>query len=180
MPTTAATCRFASATYALPGPTITSTATDRISVPYASAAIACAPPMRYSSSTLGEGCGGEHRRRAIVPSGRGGVHKATAGTPATRAGMRRHQDRRRQRRPPAGHVAAGPIDRDDELPHVDAGARRGRVSVAALGLVPGDDLVAGELERGAERRVEAVERGVADSLAATARSSTVQPSKRSV
>ena len=45
IPTWPTTWRFASCTYGLPGPTITSTGrTD--SVPYASAAIACAPPMR--------------------------------------------------------------------------------------------------------------------------------------
>src|SRR4051812_6608945 len=43
-PTRPATSRLATATYTLPGPTITST--GRIdSVPYAMAAIACAPPM---------------------------------------------------------------------------------------------------------------------------------------
>ena len=44
MPTTPATWRLASVTYAFPGPTITSTR-GTVSVPYASAAIAWAPPI---------------------------------------------------------------------------------------------------------------------------------------
>ena len=74
---------MASCTYALPGPTITSTgATD--SVPQASAAIACAPPIRYTSVTPQStqaaritGCG--------RPPGPGGAQTAISSTPAARA-----------------------------------------------------------------------------------------------
>ena len=85
IPTIGAHLRFASATYALPGPTITSTA--RIdSVPYASAAIACAPPTRYSSSTPASAAAAR-TVSSTVPSARGGEHTTTSGTPATRAGI---------------------------------------------------------------------------------------------
>ena len=47
---TPATCSFASATYALPGPTMRSTR-GTVSVPYAIAAIAPAPPNANTRST---------------------------------------------------------------------------------------------------------------------------------
>ncbi len=50
MPTVPNTCRFASTTYALPGPTTTSTGRNA-PAPNAIAAIACAPPIAYTSST---------------------------------------------------------------------------------------------------------------------------------
>jgi len=45
MPTSAETSHFAAVVYALPGPTILSTASS-VFVPYASAATAAAPPAR--------------------------------------------------------------------------------------------------------------------------------------
>src|SRR3989442_15380672 len=68
-----------------PGPATTSTR-GMLAVPYASAAIACAPPNRYTESTpaiwaaarMGVG---------TVPSGRGGVASTTSVTFATRAGI---------------------------------------------------------------------------------------------
>ncbi len=74
---------MASCTYRLPGPTTTSTR-PTVSVPYASAAIACAPPIRYTRST-------PHNRhaprivRSISPSAPGGEHTTTSSTPAARA-----------------------------------------------------------------------------------------------
>ena len=76
-------CRFASVTYAFPGPTMTSTR-GTVSVPMASAATACAPPaskirvapaMRAAAATSGR----------MLPSCRGGVAMITSGTPASRA-----------------------------------------------------------------------------------------------
>src|SRR5215213_9552616 len=82
-PTWPTSWRFASCTNALPGPTITSTdCTD--SVPNASAAMAWAPPIRYTSVT-------SHRTHAAritgcaLPPGPGGAQTATSRTPATRA-----------------------------------------------------------------------------------------------
>ena len=120
MPTTARPLRFASATYALPGPTITSTG-GIDSVPYASAAIACAPPIRYSSSTSASAAAASTASSTRAVGAAAASTRTTSGTPATRAGTAVISTRRRERRPPAGHVAAGPVDRDDELAHVDAG-----------------------------------------------------------
>ena len=77
------TCRLASATYALPGPTMRSTGAI-VAVPYAMAATAWAPPTRYTSATPA-------RRAASSTSGfstppGAGTHIATRPTPATRAG----------------------------------------------------------------------------------------------
>src|SRR5579884_296850 len=78
------TCRFASVTHTLPGPTILSTRAI-VSVPYAAAAIACAPPTAYNSST-------SHSQQAnstagaIFPSRCGGVKTIVRETPATFAG----------------------------------------------------------------------------------------------
>jgi hypothetical protein len=83
MPTRPTTWRLASCTYGLPGPAITSTASTD-SVPYASAAIACAPPIRYTSVT-------SHNTQAAritgfaCPPGPGGAQTAISSTPAARA-----------------------------------------------------------------------------------------------
>ena len=83
IPTLAASWRLASCTYRLPGPTTTSTRST-VSVPYASAAIAWAPPILYTRST-------PHRRqvprivRSISPSAPGGEQTTTSSTPAARA-----------------------------------------------------------------------------------------------
>ena len=83
MRTSPESCRFASVTYALPGPTITSQR-GIAPAPIASAATACAPParrirvapaMRAAAATSG----------AMLPSRRGGVATMTSGTPASRA-----------------------------------------------------------------------------------------------
>ena len=67
-----------------PGPTMTSTGgTD--SVPYARAAIACAPPIAYTSSTPAAA----HAASVAgwtAPSDAGGTHTATDPTPAIFAG----------------------------------------------------------------------------------------------
>ena len=108
-----ATSRLASATYRLPGPTITST--GRIdSVPYASAAIACAPPTRYTSSTPASaaaasvGCG-------TRPSAAGRHAQHELGDARDLRGDRGHQHGRRVRGASAGHVEPGAVDRDREL-----------------------------------------------------------------
>ncbi len=85
MPTMPATSRFAAATYTLPGPTITSTG-RMVSVPYASAAIACAPPTRYTSSNPTSAAAASVGA-ATCPSGPAGTHSTTSGTPATCAGI---------------------------------------------------------------------------------------------
>ena len=77
MPTRPETCRLASCTQTLPGPTITSTGAT-VAVPYASAAIACAPPMRYTAST-------SQSEQAARISGCGGAATTTSSTPAVHA-----------------------------------------------------------------------------------------------
>ena len=116
--TRAATARLAAVTHALPAPKILSTAgTD--AVPYASAAMAWAPPafrmrstppMRAATST----------GAATDPSRPGGVARielADAGQ-ARRHGE--HEDAAGVRRPPAGDVAAGTLDGLPAPPRGDA------------------------------------------------------------
>src|SRR5262249_9487015 len=85
MPTMPATSRLASVTYTLPGPTTTSTGGIDF-VPYANAAIACAPPTRYTSSTP-TNAAAANVAAGTLPSGPGGTQRASSGTPATRAGI---------------------------------------------------------------------------------------------
>jgi hypothetical protein len=75
-----ATWAFAAATYALPGPTILSTR-GIDSVPYASAATACAPPIRNSPVTPASSAA-----NITVGSGRGQTAN-TSPTPAVTAGI---------------------------------------------------------------------------------------------
>src|SRR4051794_7893526 len=84
-PTTPATSRLARATYTLPGPTMTSTGRI-VSVPYAIAATAWAPPMASTVSTPAIAAAAR-TSSGTVPSRRGGTHSTTSGTPATRAGI---------------------------------------------------------------------------------------------
>ena len=84
MPTTPKSWRLASATQALPGPVITSTRAMRW-VPCASAAIACAPPMRQISSTPAR-CAAASTSGLVLPPGVG-VTTASRSTPATLAGI---------------------------------------------------------------------------------------------
>ncbi len=84
MPTIPATCRFASVTYALPGPTMRSTAGTE-SVPNVMR------PDRLRAARLGDERrarlpGGVQDGRGIDPSGCGGVHSTISRTPATTAG----------------------------------------------------------------------------------------------
>ena len=79
------TCRFASATYAFPGPAIFATA-GMLAVPKARAATACAPPTRTTRSSS------PTSTRAAATAGlasmaRGGVATRISRTPATRAGI---------------------------------------------------------------------------------------------
>ena len=84
MPTMPATCRFASVTYALPGPTMRSTAGTE-SVPNVSAPIACAPPD-FTTSVAPAFRAAYRTAAGIEPSGCGGVHSTICRTPATTAG----------------------------------------------------------------------------------------------
>src|SRR5581483_6911775 len=80
----AATACLAAVTQALPGPKILSTL-GTVSVPYARAAMACAPPTLNTDSI-------PQRRAATrtagfaLPSRRGGVQSTRRGQPAMRAG----------------------------------------------------------------------------------------------
>ena len=76
----AATRAFAAATQTLPGPTIFSTR-GTVAVPYASAATACAPPIRNSRETPASS------PAAQTVGSRLGLAATTSVTPATRAGM---------------------------------------------------------------------------------------------
>ena len=83
MPTVPKTRRLAAATYALPGPTILSTA-GIVAVPYASAAIACAPPIAKARVTPAR-CAAASSSACFTPSGVGTVMTMSA-TPAILAG----------------------------------------------------------------------------------------------
>ena len=85
---------MAAATYLLPGPTILST-WGIVAVPYAIAAMPCAPPTRNSRLTPASSA-------AAITTGSGRGHMAiTSGTPATRAGMAViNSDEGRGNRPP--------------------------------------------------------------------------------
>ena len=80
MATSCETSSFASFTKALPGPTILSTR-GIVSVPYASAAIACAPPTAHTSSRPSS-----RAAAATSPAPSGGVTTTIRSTPATCAG----------------------------------------------------------------------------------------------
>ena len=84
MPTNPATCRLASVTYTLPGPTIRSTAWID-AVPNASAATAWAPPT-FATAVAPARAAAYSTAGWIEPSGDGGVQTTTPSTPATTAG----------------------------------------------------------------------------------------------
>ena len=107
MPTWPTTWRLASATQRLPGPTILSTR-GTVAVPYASAAIACAPPIRKIRVTPGERAGGEHR---VGHAAAGGTTATISWTPATRAGTAFMTTERRVRRLAARDVEPDPVER---------------------------------------------------------------------
>src|SRR5436853_4029803 len=79
-----ATSVFAAATHRLPGPTILSTR-GTVAVPYANAATACAPPMRYTASTPAIAAAAS--TAGLKPSRPAGETMMTSRTPATRAGI---------------------------------------------------------------------------------------------
>ena len=135
------------------------TSTGRIdSVPYAIAAIASGAADAVDLVDLGERGRREDRvvDRSVGARRRADDDLADAGDARRHRG---HQQTRREGRDPAGHVAAGPVDGNDQLAHVDP-----RPFVAgfllALGLVPGEDLVPGELQGGSKVRIHARERSV--------------------
>ena len=114
----------------------------------------CAPPTRYTSSTPASAAAA----RIVVGHDAVGVPAAsrrrTSRTPATLAGHRGHQHDRRRGAAPAGHVAAGPVDGNDELAHVDPRRVRARLPSRAgprarRGSGPG------ELQGGAKVRIDA-------------------------
>ena len=67
-------------------------------MPYASAAIACAPPTRYTTSTPASAAAARIASWT-VPSGRGGVHSATSRHAGDARRQRGHQHRRREAAP---------------------------------------------------------------------------------
>ena len=81
MPTCPTTCRLASATQRLPGPTILSTR-GTVAVPYASAATACAPPIRKIRVTPESA----HAASTASVTPCGGTTAMISCTPATSAG----------------------------------------------------------------------------------------------
>ena len=107
---------------------------------------------------VGEGCGGERGvGDAAVGARRDAEHDlGHAGDPRRHGG---HQHARRVCRPPAGHVAAGPVDRDHEFLHLDPRPLVGRF-LRQLRLVEGEDLVARELERPGQLGIDAGKRGL--------------------
>src|SRR5690606_1060970 len=79
-----ATWRLASVTQALPGPnSLSHTGMD--AVPQAIAAIACAPPTRYTR-VIPHRLAAARTTGSTLPSARGGVHITTSAQPASRAG----------------------------------------------------------------------------------------------
>ena len=98
----------------------------------------------------GDRGGGEDR--VVQPTGRVGWRaQHHFGDARDAGGDRRHQNRRREGRAAARYVTAGAIDGHDELGHLDPETNVSRLALL-LRLVPCDDLVAGELERGAQFR----------------------------
>src|SRR5439155_26041204 len=79
MPTWPKTMRLASTTNRLPGPTILSTR-GTVSVPYASAAMACAPPTRYTASTLATAAAASSTSATSPLAAEGGEANNTSGT----------------------------------------------------------------------------------------------------
>src|SRR3989304_1896919 len=92
-----------------PGPTILSTRRI-VAVPYASAATACAPPRRQPSVTPARHAAAS-TTGSTPPPPPGGAPRPPGG--GGRAGG--HQDGRRVRRAPPGHVDADPVQRADLL-----------------------------------------------------------------
>ena len=80
-----ATWIFASATYALPGPTIRSTR-GTLAVPYASAAIAPAPPSAKTRSAFASAAAASTTLAGRPEDRSGGEQTTTSPTPTTRAG----------------------------------------------------------------------------------------------
>ena len=85
-----------------------------------------------------------------VPVGAGRRTQHDFGNAGDAGRQRGHQHRRRERRAPAGHVAARPDRPATTCSVTDTPRRSCCGSRSRLRLVPRDDLVAGELERGAE------------------------------
>ncbi len=153
IPTEPNTWRLASTTYALPGPTTTSTGRSA-PAPNAIAAIACAPPIAYTSSTSAIDAAAARIASSIRPSAFGRRTEHDLGNAGDARRERGHQHRRRERREAARDVTAGAIDRHHELAAPRHRGARVRGFAFTLRFVPGHDLVAGELERGARARVE--------------------------
>ncbi len=156
MPTIPATSRLAAVTYMLPGPTMTSTGRI-VSVPYARAAIACAPPTRYTSSTPARAAAA--RVAVRDPAVTIGRHAQRDLRDARHAcGNRRHEHGRGVGGPSAGHVQPGSIHRHDELAEEHAVPLEADV-VSQLSFVVGGDFLPRVFEGGAELGGGIVERG---------------------
>ena len=111
-------------------------------VPYASAAIACAPPMRSTRVAPASTRGAQHRRRRVS-----GSTRRSRATPATRAGIDRHEQRRRQRISAAGHVTADARERLHALFDPDAGPDRDRERSRQLARSHARDVPRRQLQR---------------------------------
>ena len=114
-------------------------------MPYASAATACAPPMRNSLVTPASSA-------AAITAGSGRGHTAMISrTPATRAGTAVIRSEEGSGKRPPGHVAADAVERFDAL--LDGHARRDLQASAARNLPHGDARnMAGRLADGAAHR----------------------------
>ncbi len=118
MPTKPATCRLASVTYTLPGPTMRSTA-GMDSVPNARAATAWAPPT-FATVVAPARAAAYSTAGWIEPSCDGGVQTTMPSTPATTAGTTVMATEDGYSARPARHVAARPGDRAHDLAEPNA------------------------------------------------------------
>ena len=114
MPTAPKTSCFASVTNTLPGPTILSTR-SMLSVPKASAAIACAPPAATTSRTPSR-CAAAATSGCTPPDGAGGLVDHDALDARNLRGDHRHEHGAGIGRAPAGNVAADPPERHGMQP----------------------------------------------------------------
>ena len=177
MPTTPATSRLAVATYALPGPTITSTGRDALgAVGHRRDRLRATDPVDLVDAD--ERRGGERGGGDPAVGGRRHAEHELghAGHPSRDRG---HQHGGRVGGAAAGHVEPGPIDGDGDLAHVDPVAQELDGGLRGLLLVVGANPLGGVLERGTELRGRCGER-VLELGRRTRRSSTVAPSNRAV
>ena len=125
----------------LPGPKILSTrGIER--VPYASAAIACAPPTRATASTPSVFGGGQQRGARLRACDDDFAHAGFL------RGNHRHQQRRDERKSPAGKIAADRIDGAHALAGAHARLDFDRPFLRLLPARDGADIARGVIDRG--------------------------------